>query len=347
MSKRLNPKKSRKESNMRAKHFLLIPCISIIILLMLGFADLKYVWADYPESPITIINPFPPGGLTDVVARTFSEQLEKYFKKPVVVTHKVGGGITVGGYAVASSKPDGYTLGCFPIMASMPEVYSYFIKAPYTSEDLIPICHVAIPMTTFSVRGDSPINSFSELIEYLRKNPGTTWAAFSKSSAGYIIMRQIEKRENLKITPVLLEGDAKIIPALLGGHITVGTPGYTPIKQLVEAKKIKLLAIHTTPTVKRRVEFLPDIPLISEFGYKMVPTFIGIFAPKGTPVSVVLKLSRASEEICKSPSFSARLKEVGLLPHFEDHETFRKSFEGQKKEISEIFKEIGLTAESR
>lgn len=167
---------------MRAKHFFPITFTLLIISLIIAFAELKDLWADYPESPITIINPFPPGGLTDVVARTFSEHLEKYFKKPVIVMHKVGGGITVGGYAVVSSKPDGYTLGCFPIMASMPEVYSYFIKAPYTSGDLIPICHIAIPMTTFSVRGDSSINSFSELIEYLRKNPGTTWAAFSKSS---------------------------------------------------------------------------------------------------------------------------------------------------------------------
>lgn len=330
---------------MRVKSTFII-LINLLILVM-GLAGSKDVWADYPESPITLINPFPPGGLTDVVARTFAEQLEKYFQKPVVVVNKAGGGVTVGGYAVASSKPDGYTLGCFPIMASMPEVYSYFIKAPYTSEDLLPICHIAIPMTTFSVRGDSPINSFPELIEYLRKNPGTTWAAFSKSSAGYIVMKQIEKRENLRITPVLLEGDAKIIPALLGGHVTVGTPGYTPVKPLVEAGKIKLLALHTTPTVKKRVEFLPNIPLISEFGYKMVPTFIGIFAPKGTPSSVVLKLNRAAVEICTSPSFSTKLKEVGLLPHFEDHETFRRSFEIQKREIIEIFKEIGLTEESR
>ncbi len=320
-------------------HFsrLLMILFFIISTLVVEIKDLR---AEYPEAPINLIVPFPAGGVTDIGARAFADALEKFFKKPVVVLNKVGGGTTIGGYAVASAKPDGYTLGWFPAMASIPDVYSYFIKAPYSSKDLIPVCRVYDVVGTVSVKGDSPMNSFTDLIEYMKKNPATTWATHSKSSSGYILLRQIARRENVKITDVLLEGDVKIIPAILGGHVVVGSPVYTPSKPLIESKQLKVLAVQTA--VKRRVEFLPDVPVITEFGYVVGGMYNGLFAPKGTPSEIISKLSNAAATICSDQSFIKKIRDLGLLMRFEDSKTFERSLEEEKRRLIEFFREEGF-----
>lgn len=327
---------------MKTKNIVLLMCFAIIFMIGSLFAvEVHEAKAEYPEAPINLIVPFPAGGVTDIGARAFADALEKLFKRPVVVVNKVGGGTTIGGYAVASAKPDGYTLGWFPAMASIPEVYSYFIKAPYTSKDLIPVCRIYDVIGTISVKGDSPINSFSELIEYMKKHPGTTWATHSKSAGGYIMLRQVAKRQGVKITEVLLEGDVKIIPAILGGHVVVGTPVYTPAKPLIESKQLKVLALLTTQ--KKRIEFLPDIPVITEFGYEVVGGYYnGLFAPKGTSPEIVSKLSNAATTICKDPAFIRKIEDLGLLLRFEDSKTFERSLEEEKTRLMEFFREEGF-----
>lgn len=320
-------------------HFSRLLTILFIIISLL-FVDIKDLVAKYPETPINLIVPFPAGGVTDIGARAFANSLEKLFKKPVVVVNKVGGGTTIGGYSVATAKPDGYTLGWFPAMASIPEVYSYFIKAPYSSKDLIPVCRVYDVIGTVSVKGDSTINSFSDLLDYLKKNPGTTWATHSKSSSGYILLRQIARRENVKITEVLLEGDVKIIPAILGGHVVVGSPVYTPAKPLIESKKLKVLAVQTT--LKKRVEFLSDVPVVTEFRYVVGGMYNGLFAPRETPSEIVSMLNNAAATICGDPSFIAKIRDLGLLLHFEDSKTFEESLEEEKRRLIEFFKEEGF-----
>jgi len=326
---------------MKTKSIYLRKILAILLLIIsLLFVFIKDLRAEYPESPITLIVPFPAGGVTDIGARAFADALEKFFKKPVVVVNKVGGGTTIGGYAVASTKPDGYTLGWFPAMASIPDVYAYFIKAPYSSKDLIHVCRVYDVVGTVSVKGDSTINNFQSLIEYMKKNPGTTWATHSKSSSGYILLRQIARRENVKITEVLLEGDVKIIPGILGGHVIVGTPVYTPAKPLVESKQLKVLAVQTK--TKKRVDFLPDIPVVTEFGYVVGGMYNGLFAPKGTTSEIITRLSSAAATICSNPSFIGKLRDLGLLLNFEDSKTFEKSLDEEKRRLSEFFMEEGF-----
>ena len=90
--------------------------------------------ADYPNRPITLVVPYPPGGSTDLAARVYADFLEKLLKQPVVVANKSGGASTVGGNFVAQAKPDGYTLGYLPFHTAVPEVFNYFMDAPYSSK---------------------------------------------------------------------------------------------------------------------------------------------------------------------------------------------------------------------
>jgi len=315
-----------------------------IVLLFLVFvsilsAGVRSVSAEYPERTITVVVPFPPGGVTDLGARAFAEAMEKQLKKPIVVVNRAGGATTIGGNAVATAKPDGYTLGYFPPMASIPEVYSYFYQAPYSSKDLKPVSRIATAVGAICVKGDSPMNSYKDLVEYIRKNPGTKWGINTKTSPSYILMRAIAKAENLNIIDVAFDGDVKIVPAILGGHIPVGSPTYPSVRSLVDAKQIKLIAL----LVEKYADFMPKVPIIVEFGYRVPPGMANaVFAPKGTPDDIVRKLSDTAAKVSQEPEFRSKLMDLGILPSYEDSKSFEVSIEKEKKELQIFFKEEGL-----
>jgi len=321
--------------------FLSITGIGVISLVLIStfFVGVFSAWAEYPERTITVIVPFPPGGVTDLGARAFADAMEKQLKKSIVVVNKAGGATTIGGNAVATAKPDGYTLGYFPPMASIPEAYTYFFQAPYSSEDLKPVCRIATAVGAIVVKGDSPMNSFKDLVEYVRKNPGTKWGINTKTSPSYIIMKAIAKAEKIHIIDVALEGDTKIVPAILGGHIPVGSPTYPSVRSLVAAKQIKLVAL----LVEKHAEFMPKVSTIVELGYKVPPGMSNsVFAPKGTPDHIVQILNDTAAKISQEPGFRSKLMDLGILPAYEETKSFEASIQRDIKELQNFFKEEGL-----
>jgi len=322
----------------KAESLVGIVLVSLILMLTL-FARVQPVAAEYPERSISLVVPFPPGGVTDLGARAFADVMEKQLKKPVVVVNKAGGATIIGGYAVATAKPDGYTLGYFPPMASIPEAYSYFYQAPYSSKDLKPVCRIAVAVGAIVVKGDSPLNSLKDLVEHIRKNPGTKWGINTKTSPSFIIMRTIARAENLHIIDVAFDGDVKIVPAILGGHIPVGSPTYPSVRSLVDAKQLKMVAL----LAEKHAEFMPNVPTIVELGYKVPPGMSNsVFAPKGTPDDIVKKIADGAAKISQEPAFRSRLMDMGILPAFEDTKTFEVSVEKEKKDLQTFFKEEGL-----
>ena len=311
-----------------------------LALVLAPFVGARSAFAEYPERTITLVVPYPPGGVTDLGARAFAEAMEKQLKKSIVVVNRAGGATTIGGNVVATAKPDGYTLGYFPPAASIPEVYTYFYEAPYGSKDLRPVCRVATAVGAIVVKGDSPINGFKGLVEYVRKNPGTKWGINTKTSPSYIITRAIAKAENLNIIDVAFDGDVKIVPAILGGHIPVGSPTYPSVKSLVEAKQLKLAVL----LVEKRADFMPaNVPIIVEFGYKVPPGMANsVFAPRGTPDDIVKKINDAAAKVSQDPAFRSKLMELGILPSYEETKSFEASTEREKKELQVFFKEEGL-----
>ncbi len=312
--------------------------VSLTLILTL-FVQVQPVAAEYPERSISLVVPFPPGGVTDLGARAFADALEKQLKKPVVVANKAGGATTIGGYAVATAKPDGYTFGYLPPMSSIPEAYSYFYQAPYSSKDLKPVCRIAMAVGAIVIKGDSPMNSLKDLIEYIRKNPGVKWGVNTKTSPSFIIMKTIARAENLNIIDVAFDGDVKIVPAILGGHIPVGSPTYPSVRSLVDAKQLKMVAL----LAEKHAEFLPNVPTIVELGYKVPPGMSNsVFAPKGTPEDIVRKITDIAARISQEPAFRSRLMDMGILPAFEDTKAFEVTVEKEKRDLQTFFKEEGL-----
>jgi tripartite-type tricarboxylate transporter receptor subunit TctC len=330
--------------NIQIKWFGLLACLCFLFLslFMTGISPTQALAAvtTFPENPISLVVPMGAGGYTDIQARILAEAMEKELKQPVVVVNKAGGAYTVGGYAVASAKPDGYTLGLFPVGPAIPESFTYFVKAPYLSNDLKPICRIATPLLVITVRGDAPWNSIKDLVEYARKNPRMKYEHSGKSSVAYAVMVTIAKREKLEFVDVTTKGDVETIPDLLGGHIPVGVPAYPATKALVEAKKLKLLAM----CIDKRAPFAPDIPTVVELGYNIpyVP-FLGIFAPKKTPNEVIKKLEATIHKIFSEDKvFQNKSKELDSVLFYEEGSSFEKALVQYKANLYTFYKEEGM-----
>ena len=296
--------------------------------------------AGYPDRAITLVAPFAPGGITDLSARALAQHLEKQLKQPVVVLNKVGGNTTIGGYAVTSAKPDGYTLGFFPDITSIPELFSYFFDAPYSSNDLKPICRAYSPVLAYFVNADAPWNSMKEVIDFAQKNPGMKLGHPGKMTPGFAAMRLLNKTEKTGFIDVPFDSDAKVLPAVLGGHIPMGAVGYTIIKSLYEAKKVKVLAFITIP---KRAPFAPEIPTLNELGYKIpVYTYHGVFGPKGIPDEVVKKIDEAVSKVIEDPDFQTLVKGMGTYAIYENTATFEKSLMEFKETYRAYLKDEGM-----
>jgi len=298
--------------------------------------------ADYPNKPITLVVPLAPGGLADIGARILAEAMEKQLKQPVVVVNKTGGGTTVGGYAVVSAKPDGYTLG-YGILAGaalMPEIYNFFIAAPYSSKDLKTICTVNSFFMGVIVKGDAPWNSMNDLIEYARKNPGQLkFAHNGKGGPQYMMWSSIAKAENLRIVDVPYDGDGAAIPAVLGGHVPVALPAYALVKQLAEAKKVKVLAV----TTEKRIDSTSP-PAMGELGFKL-PIYslpMGLFATKSLPDSIVAKIDDTVRKIVEDKDFVAKNKSADLVMEYRNAADAEKYLARFRDNLTTFFKEEGF-----
>lgn len=294
---------------------------------------------EYPDRTINIIVPFPPGGSTDLAGRALAESMERHLKRPVVVVNKVGGGTTVGGYAVASAKPDGYTLGFLPPGAAIPEAYTFFQEAPYVSKDLKFISATAAPLISVAVKEDAPWNSFKEFIEYAKKNPGLKVGSAGKHTVQHMLVTTLNKMEKAGLVAVPFSGDATNLPAMLGGHTSAAMMDYSALKSLVEAKKVKVLAVVTD----KRAEFAATVPTVVELGYPIVYIpILGLSGPKGLPTEIVEKLETLVAIICKEREFQTKMRNVPLQMMHENAATYERSLLKYKDNILTFFKEEGL-----
>jgi len=326
---------------MKSKIFKRILILIISILLFNFFLKFSYTSnVEYPARPITLIVPYPPGGVTDLSARTLAEAMEKHLKQPVIVVNKVGGGTTVGGYAVASAKPDGYTLGFFPPAAVIPEAFVYFQEAPYSSKDLKPISSVSSVIQSVAVRVEAPWITFKELVEYSKKHPGIKVSTGGKQTVPHMFLTTINKIEKTGFVGIPFAGDPQNLTALLGGHVDVGILDYAVMKAHVESKKLRILLVVTS---EKRVEFLPTTPTAVEIGYPVVFfPILGVVGPKGLPEDIITKLNSIILKISMEKDFQNRMRNIPLQITYQDSIAYEKSLNKFKDNILSFFKEEGL-----
>jgi tripartite-type tricarboxylate transporter receptor subunit TctC len=292
--------------------------------------------AKFPTKPVTHIVPVPPGGPTDLAVRLICKEAEKYLKQPVVVLNKPGGALSVGTAAIATAKPDGYTVG----FSGGPPLFltPLLEKVPY---DPIKDIRSVIQYGGFNfgvyVKGDSPIKSFQELIAYARQNPKkATYGTVGANSMGHLMMEQIAKREKVQITHIPFKGTPEVQTALLGDHVLFGAGDFNA--SFVEAKQIKLvMMLKNEPSAE-----YPGVPTIKELYDLPYPMYISIITQRGVPDAIVNKLEDALKQAMKEPAFIKGMKELNLPVIYRTGRELDATVLQNYNYYSKLLKELGV-----
>lgn len=271
----------------------------------------------YPDKPITIIIPYAPGGSVDYIGRIVGEQLSRRLGQPVVIDNRAGAGGYIGMGAAARARPDGYTL----VFASLGvlTVTVHLTKPPFDPlKDVAPISLVATSPLVIGVNADSPYKTLGDVIAAARAKPGSiSYSVTGIGSQTYLTGELLKKTLGISMVPIQYKGGGPAATAIASGEVPVGITDSGPMLPLVKAGKIRFVAV----TAPKRFPGLPDVPTVAESGVPGfdVDTALGLFAPAGTPPSVIDLLAKTVREACateemKSQLLTASHQTVGSTP---------------------------------
>lgn len=293
----------------------------------------------FPQKEIQIIVPYGPGGLSDISLRMFEKVWETYLGVNIMVVNKPGGGSLVGGAYVASSKPDGYTLGYFPGKASFPEIY--LKQSPYQSTQLRPLFQVIFGVPLIAVKANSEWNTLDEFIKYSKKNPGIQYASTGRGATPHLVAEKFAKIAGIKLDEVPYAGDARALTALLGGDTKVAFLNLPAIISQLEAGNVKVLAIHAP----KRTSIAPNVPTFIEQGINLplgMLTYNAVFAPAGISDKAAQYLIDTAQKAASQPKTKTALEKLGTYAKFSSGKEFQDTLNQYKNVIGTLMKDLNL-----
>ena len=295
----------------------------------------------WPARPIKLIVAGAPGSGMDIFARMLQAPLQAALKQPVIIDNKVGANSLIGNDAVAKAAPDGYT---FLFTPSSGIVLNPIIQAkmPYdTQKDLIPVAQVGQSGFLLVTNPSAGLNSLQDVIKYAKANPGKlVYGSWGSGSSGHLAMEGIKEHLGLDMPHVPYKGTASLSNDLMGNNISVGfTDVASPVPH-VKAGKLKAIGI----TGSRRGPALPDVPTLTERGYKFdVDGWYGIFAPKGTPLEIVQRLNTEVNRIMSTEDTHQRFAAQNMLvPSSKSTEQFASTVNSDLQIWQELAKAVNL-----
>ena len=295
----------------------------------------------YPDRPITIVAPFPPGGVADLTARPVAAALEKVMKNPVVVVNKTGAAGAVGMSFVANSKPDGYNLlMALSSISIIPEADKLFDRKPaYTMDQLIPIALISADPTIFVVNASRPWKNLKEFVDDAKKRPGD----ISYSSSGvygtlHMAMEMLTHGAGINLKHVPYAGAGPALTALLGGHVDTLASGPAVVIPQIKAGKIRPLAGWGA----KRVAALPDVATFKELGYDIeFYIWAGLFAPRGTSPAVMKTIRESVKRAVDTAEFKTAMDKLQTPIAYLDAPEFQKFWDKDAKMLADAIKRIG------
>ncbi|MEO5692861.1 MAG: tripartite tricarboxylate transporter substrate binding protein [Usitatibacter sp.] len=306
----------------------------------LSFAGAAMAQA-YPNKPIKMIVPYPPGGPTDVQARVIAIKLGELLGQPVIIENRGGAGGMLGSKFVAQAEADGYTL---LMGASGPQALGPLMaKEPLYDpiKDFTPISLVSYSPLMLVVSPKLQVKNVKELIELAKQSPGKlNYGSFGNGTMAHLAAEQFNTMAGVKMTHIPYKGSAPAMVALLGGEIEVMFD--TVITALPQVKAGKINALAVTKSV--RSEAAPDLPTVAEAalpGYEAV-SWIGVMGPPGMPQHVVDRLSKDMVATLADPSVRERLKQAGAEPVGSDAATFGAQMKSELGRWEPVVKAAGL-----
>ncbi|WP_396438145.1 Bug family tripartite tricarboxylate transporter substrate binding protein [Limnohabitans sp.] len=307
-------------------------------------APLAAQTTDFPNKPVRIVVPFPPGGATDITARVVAEKLSTKWGQPVVIDNKAGAGGNVGSDLVAKSAPDGYNI-VLGVTGSHSINISLYKKMPYHPlNDFEPLTQATIYPNAIVVNPQVPANTLPELIALLKKEPGKfSYGSDGNGTASHLGMEILKARANVQLTHIPYKGSTPMITDLLGGTLMVGVTGLPAVQQHLKAGKLKMIAI-TTP---QRAPGAPDYKTVAEQGFANfnAAPWAGFFAPKGTPKPVVDKLALDLADALKQADVAQKMNDLGSTVVGNKPDEFRQFVMRQIEMWAEGVKISGATVD--
>lgn len=292
----------------------------------------------YPDKPILIYCGFDPGATTDLTARALAKEATKEIGVAVVVENKAGGGSAVAATLLASKKADGYTLGVISSTALV--TAPIIIKMNYDPfKDFTYVFSYGSMSCALCIRKDSPFRTLEELLEYARKNPERLSYGATAMAPIHLAVDFLSKQANVKFRFVPFKGSTPAATALMGGHVDfMASAGIH--RQYVKQGIFRMLAVINSEA--RDLEN-PEIPTITELGYKDIPPPIYMFVgPQGLPDPIFMKLDAAFRKAAHSPEFQNVMKNLGVPFVFKDRRKLEIQLSREYQFFAKFLKDYGF-----
>ncbi len=316
----------------------LVTAVAALVLAGIAASGTAQAQQNYPDRPIRMIVPFPPGGPIDTMARVVAQELSNRVGQ-VVVENRAGGGSTIGTKAVAAADPDGYTLlfGSSGSLAIAPALYSSLGFDPQKA--FTPIAMVALLPHVFVVNLDVPAKTVAEFVDYAKANPGKINFGAGLGTPPHLLSTLFKTEAKIDVVYVPYTGSAQSVNDLLGGRTQFTIDGLTTLYPLIKAGKMRALAIARG----ERWPALPEVPTLVESGYPdfVLDAWTGLVAPAGTPPAIVAKLNAAINEGLRAEAMQSTLEKISAIAKLGTSDDFRKFLADQTARWGTIVKVAG------
>ncbi len=310
---------------------------ALVALASATFACSAIAQTTYPDKPVKLIVPFPPGGGTDIISRVIADKLSSTLGWKMVIENKPGAGGVVGLDAAAKSKPDGYTLvmGQTSNMSIAPSLNSGLSYDPV--KDFAPVTLVSELPIAVVVGNDSPIKSFADLIKAAKAEPGKLlMASPGNATVAHLTGEYIKKALNVNFKHIPYKGTAQALPDVISGRATFFVASVESVKGPVKAGQVRAIAV----TSAKRVAEWPNVPTVAESGSPgfSATTWFGIAVPAGTPEPIIAKLNTEITKVMQAADVKARLEgNVTTGPA-----AFASEIKSDRDKWASVIKEAGI-----
>lgn len=302
--------------------------------------------AHYPDKPIRLVVPYPPGGFTDILGRLIAEKLQPALGQPVIVDNRGGGGSTIGSAFVARAPADGYTLLLVGPDLAINESLQAKRLTYDARKDFAPIMQTAWSPMLLVANPSLQATSVAELVELAKARPGQINVGSGGNGSGaHLALELFKSRAGIDLTHVPYKGNGPATTDLLGGQISAMFLQYAVVKPYVDAGKLRALA---TPSSKR-LAAMPEVPTVAETGGSLagfdVQPWFGVVAPAGTPEPIIARLNTELSKVMRLPIVQERMVAGGAIPVTSTAPEFTRFINNEIARWGEIVKSSGAKAD--
>jgi tripartite-type tricarboxylate transporter receptor subunit TctC len=295
---------------------------------------------DFPDKPIKLIVPFPPGGPNDIIARVVGQRMSELIKQPVVIENRGGQGGVLGTDAVAKAVPDGYTIGI--VSASSLVINPTMEKVPYdVAKDFAPVTLVTTVPEMLVVASNVAARDMGELVALARSQPGKlNFASAGVGGLPHLAGELFKLTARIDIVHVPYRGAAPAINDLLGQQVQMAFLDLPVILPHIKSGMLRPIALGAP----KRAPTSPEVPTTAEVGMPdlLIENWYGMIAPAGTPANIVNLLNRVTNEAMKDPQVAQKLADQGLTVAGDTPEHFRDYIGAEIRKWAKVIKDAGV-----